>query len=45
MHKKLRLVPNAGENYVTQIQGRLYCGNVSIVVVSEKFKTSAQNFF
>jgi len=45
LHIKLRFVPNAREDYVTQIQGRVYCDNVSIVIVSEKFKLSPQNFF
>jgi len=45
LHKKLKLFPNAGEEYVMQIQSRVYCGNVNIIVVSEKFKLSPQNLF
>jgi len=45
LHKKLRLFPDAGEEFVTQIQSRVYCGNVNIIVVSEKFVTVPQNFF
>jgi hypothetical protein len=45
LHKKLRLSPNAGEEYVTQIQSRVYCDNVNVIVVSEKSVTVPQNFF
>jgi len=45
LHKKLRLFPNVGAEYVTQIQSSVYCVNVNVIVVSEKSVTVLQNFF